>query len=162
MNRKEKLIEKLGVHLENKEHYAPLAARIIAYLILHGKKGATFDNLVCELNASKSSISTHLTNLQAIDRIIYFTKPGDRKKYYFLNPNSWINSTNKMIDDWDAERELHIEIKEYKKEINANLPKDSEDKFDLEFHTNYLNYLEQAIHLMKILQSTQIANHTNE
>lgn len=162
MNRKEKLIEKLGVHLENKEHLAPLAARIIASLILCGKKGATFDNLVCELNASKSTISTHLTTLQAMDRVVYYTKPGDRKKYYFLTPDAWLNSTNEMIDNWNAERELHLEIKEYKKEINETLPKNSDEKFDLEFHTNYLNYLEQAIHLMQTLQSKLIANHTND
>ena len=34
------LVEKLGVHLENREQLAPVAARILAYIILTGKKGA--------------------------------------------------------------------------------------------------------------------------
>lgn len=162
VSKREKLIEKLGVHIEHKERVAPLAARIIASLILRGKKGATFDNLVCELQASKSAISTNLTTLQAMDRIIYYTKPGDRKKYYLLNPNSWINTTNEMIANWNTERDLHLEISDYKKEINKNLPDDSDEKFDLDFHTDYLKYLDQAISLMQKLQSKLIVNQTND
>jgi len=84
LTKKESLIEKLGVHIESKDQLAPLAARILSTLILTGKKGATFESLVCELNASKSTISTHLTTLQAANRITYHTKCGDRKKYSHL------------------------------------------------------------------------------
>ena len=35
------LVEKLGVHLENREQLAPVAARILSYIILTGKKGTT-------------------------------------------------------------------------------------------------------------------------
>lgn len=162
LDKKEKLIEKLGVHIEHKERIAPLAARIIASLILRGKKGTTFDHFVCELKASKSAISTNLSTLQAMDRINYYTKSGDRKKYYILNPDSWINSTNEMIANWNAERDLHLEISEYKKEINSTLPSDSEEKFDIDFHAGYLNYLDQAIALMQKLQATLIVNQTND
>ena len=73
----------MGVHIETREQLAPLAARIIATLVLKGKKGETFENLVCELNASKSTIFTHLTTLQASNRITYYTKSGDRKNTLF-------------------------------------------------------------------------------
>ena len=69
------LIEELGVHLEG-DHLAPLAARILATLILSGKKGVTFEELVNELNAGKSTVSTHLDHLQNTNRVTYFTKPG--------------------------------------------------------------------------------------
>ncbi len=151
----------MGVHLEHKEQLAPLAGRILANLVLKGKKGETFENLVSDLNASKSTIFTHLTTLQASNRITYYTKPGDRKKYFILSPNAMINSMNEIIENWKEEKELHLEISNYKKEINETLPKDSDDKFDLEFHQEYLNYLEQASALMKNLRQKLIENHKN-
>ena len=68
------LVEKLGVHLENREQLAPVASRILAYIILTGKKGATFEDMVTILRASKSTISTHLNHLQDLKKIVYFTK----------------------------------------------------------------------------------------
>lgn len=152
MGEKEKLIERLGCYLESKEQLAPLAARIIAKLILKGKQGSTFENLVCELGASKSTISTHLSNLQAAERITYYTKPGDRKKYFILSPDAMIRSMNAMLKNWKNERDLHLEIMDYKRTINATLPENSEERFDLEFHTDYLEFLEQASASMEKLR----------
>ncbi len=149
----------MGVHLENKEQLAPLAARILANLVLKGKKGETFENLVCDLKASKSTIFTHLTNLQASHRITYYTKPGDRKKYFILSPDALIRSMDEMIQNWNDEREIHLEISEYKKEINKSLPEGSSDKFDLEFHKDYLKYLDQVTAIMQDLRSKLIENH---
>ncbi len=144
MNRKEKLVERLGVHLETKEQIAPLAARILAKLILIGKKGITFEDLVCDLCASKSTISSHLTNLQATQRITYFTKSSDRKKYFILSPDAMIKSMTEMLKTWEAETILHREVMEYKEEINQSLAENSDEKFELDFHKDYISFLEQA------------------
>lgn len=152
MTKKEKLIEKLGVHIESKDQLAPLAARILATLVLSGKKGSTFESLVYELSASKSTISTHLTTLQAANRITYHTKCGDRKKYFTLVPDVMINSMTEMLKNWKNERDLHLEIMEYKKEINAELPKECPEIFDLEFHTDYIEFLDQASNSMEKLR----------
>ncbi|QAA82407.1 transcriptional regulator [Aequorivita sp. H23M31] len=151
----------MGVHLESREQLAPLAARILAHLVLKGKKGETFEHLVSDLNASKSTIFTHLSTLQASNRITYYTKSGDRKKYFILSPNALINSMDEIIENWKDEKELHLEISNYKKDINETLPEDSEDKFDLEFHQEYLNYLDQASSLMQNLRTKLIENHKN-
>ena len=152
----------MGVHLETREQLAPLAARILSYLVLKGRKGETFENLVSDLNASKSTIFTHLTTLQASHRITYYTKTGDRKKYFILSPNALIISMNTMIENWKDEREIHLEISKYKEDINQELPEDSDDKFDLEFHADYLDYLDQVTSLMKNLRSKLIENHKND
>lgn len=144
MNRKEKLVERLGVHLENKEQIAPLAARILSKLILIGKKGITFEDLVCDLGASKSTISSHLTNLQATQRVTYFTKSGDRKKYFILSPDAMIKSMTEMLKTWELESVLHREVMEYKEEINHSLPENSDEKFELDFHKDYISFLDQA------------------
>lgn len=161
MSKRKKLIEKLGVYFENKEHLAPLATRILSTLILTGKQGITFDGLVHELDASKSTISSHLTTLQAANRITYYTKPGDRKKYFTLIPDAMIQSMAEMMKDWKCQRELHLEIMEYKQEINDALPKNSEEHFDLEFHTEYLEFLDQASASIEKLKNKLTENHKN-
>lgn len=144
--RKNELIEKLGIHIEQSEQIAPVAARIIATLILTGKKGITFEELVTNLCASKSTVFTHLTHLQSIKRINYFTKPGDRKKYFVITTTGIIQKMNEMMENWKKEKELHLEIMQYKIESNVHSESenDAEDTFDLEFHKDYLSFLEQA------------------
>lgn len=162
MNTRKKLIEKIGVQIESKDQMAPVAARILATLILSGKQGVTFESLVCELNASKSTISKHLTTLQAADRITYYTKSGDRKKYFILIPDAMIKAMSNMLETWKCERKLHEEIMEYKREINKTIPKDSEGYFDLEFHTEYLEYLQQASVSIEKLQKKLTEKHKND
>lgn len=157
MDREGKLIEKMGVHIESKEQIAPLAARIIASLVLKGKKGETFEGLVEQLCASKSTIFTHLTNLQASHRITYYTKPGDRKKYFILSPNALIIQMDEMIEGWREEREIHMEIAAYKSDINKNI-ENIDEQFDLDFHSMYMTYLEQASFLMQNLKSKLVEN----
>ncbi|WP_416445948.1 GbsR/MarR family transcriptional regulator [Leeuwenhoekiella sp. A16] len=149
---KERLIERLGVHIECKDQFAPLAARIMSTLVLTGKKGCCFDALVADLNASKSTVSTHLNNLQQSNRISYYTKCGDRKKYFIMHPDSMILKMDEMVATWEKEKDLHLQIMEYKKEINKHLPQDDDSKFELEFHTDYLLFLEQASSSIKRLR----------
>lgn len=160
MTKRERIIEKLGVHIESREQLAPLAARILSTLILTGKRGITFESLVCELGASKSTIFTHLTTLQAANRITYYTKSGDRKKYFILIPDVMIQSMTEMIKKWNCEKEIHMEIMDYKKELNETL-EDSE-KFDLEFHRDYLDFLTQASASVEKLQKTLIEKNKND
>jgi|TARA_R100000306_G_scaffold25158_3_gene28217 DNA-binding transcriptional regulator GbsR (MarR family) len=152
LEKRNKLIEKLGCHIEHREQMAPLAARILATLILSGHKGTTFETLVEKLCASKSTISTHLSVLQAANRITYHTKPGDRKKYFTLIPDAMIKSMNDMLKNWQVERELHLEVMDYKKSINEALPDNSEERFDLDFHADYLAFLNYNINSLQNLK----------
>ncbi len=141
------LIEELGVHLEG-EHLAPLAARILSTLILSGKKGVTFDQLVCELQAGKSTISNHLDHLQNTNRVKYFTKSGDRKRYFIVDPNLVLNVMEEMINKWEKEKKLHLKIREYKQQCNKKA--ETEDfHFDLEFQDDFLTFLEETSSAVK-------------
>lgn len=137
------LIEELGVHLEG-EQLAPLAARIFATLILSGKKGVTFDELVNDLQAGKSSISTHLDHLQQTNRVKYFTKTGDRKRYFMVDPNLILNIMDEMINKWDTEMQLHTQIRKYKEKSNEVARKTGGFEFDLEFQDDFLTFLEET------------------
>ncbi|MFD2543065.1 GbsR/MarR family transcriptional regulator [Lacinutrix gracilariae] len=152
------LVEKLGVHLENREQIAPVAARILAYIILTGKSGATFEDMVSVLCASKSTISTHLNHLQDLNKIEYFTKTGDRKKYFIINKNTIIQHVDRMISHWDEERAIHLEIKSYKEIQNEVKIKNEEEKFDLSFHNDYVKFVDEATASVKELREKLINN----
>ena len=146
------LVEKLGVHLENREQLAPVAARILSYIILTGKSGTTFEDMVTILCASKSTISTHLNHLQDLNKIVYFTKTGDRKKYFVINKDMVLQHIDEMINDWNEIRELHLEIKKYKETINNHKIENEEERFDLNFHNNYIKFIDGASASVKELR----------
>ncbi|MGJ8591676.1 MAG: GbsR/MarR family transcriptional regulator [Aquaticitalea sp.] len=146
------LVEKLGVHLEKREQLAPVAARILSYIILTGKQGTTFEDMVNILCASKSTISTHLNHLQDLNKIVYFTKTGDRKKYFVINKDMVIQHIDAMMDEWKEVKALHLEIRDYKKEVNSTKNEDA-SKFELDFHDVYIRFLEEASRSISTLKS---------
>lgn len=151
VERKNKLVERLGVFIENEDNMAPLEARIFSTLVLTGKGGITFDSLVKDLNASKSTICTHLNTLQASGRVSYFTKPGDRKRYFIVTPNRLFQVMNEMLEKWNKQFDIHSDIIEYKKEANSQTTAESEE-FDLHFHENYLLFLEEVSNAVEKLK----------
>jgi len=155
------LVEKLGVHLENREQLAPVAARILAYIILTGKKGTTFEDMVTILCASKSTISTHLNHLQDLKKIVYFTKTGDRKKYFIINKDMIVQHIDNMINEWQEVRELHLEIKSYKEAFNSHKVENEEEKFDLNFHNDYIKFLDEASASIEQLKTKLTDNQFN-
>lgn len=161
---KVELVERLGVQLE-KDHLAPVAARIFATLILAGRRGVTFDNLVSELNASKSTVSTNLDQLQTAGKIQYFTKPGDRKRYFIINPNLMLNIIDEMVAKWETQKDIHEQVLEYKGKVNS-LEKD-EAPYDLEFQKDYLIFLEEATAAIQklrtnIINKKHLTNHNSK
>ncbi|WP_336067666.1 transcriptional regulator [Mesoflavibacter sp. CH_XMU1404-2] len=155
-SKKMALVEKLGVHLEGRENLAPVAARIMAYIILTGKQGTTFDDLVTNLCASKSTISTHLNHLQDLKKLEYFTKPGDRKKYFIVNVDTMLQSIDNMLKEWKSEKELHEEIKAYKVDVNTIL--DQEHQFEFGYHDSSIEFLHGAILSISKLKESLINN----
>lgn len=86
---KEELIEMFGVHFESQLNIPPLGARILGLLIIDScKAGITFEDLVERMGASKSSVSTNINLLLKLGKIVYYTLPGDRKKYFRPSPLS--------------------------------------------------------------------------
>lgn len=147
------LVEKLGVHIEKREQLAPVAARILSYTILTGKKGCTFEDMVNILCASKSTISTHLNHLQDLNKIEYFTKTGDRKKYFIINKDMVVHHVDNLMNEWKEVRELHQEIRTYKETVNSQNTGDDSEKFDLNFHNDYIKFLDEATASIEILRT---------
>lgn len=157
-----KLIERLGVSIEKDENLAPLAARILSTLILLGNKGCSFDELVHRLNASKSTISSHLSHLETNGRISYYTKQGDRKRYFVLSKDHTINMINKVILKWENQKVIHQEVFEFKQSFNKVHEGSADDQLDPHFHEDYLVFIEEASSAFQKLKQTIINKQKTE
>ena len=83
IQKQKELIEKIGRQNE-KEGYQPVTARIMGLLTVMDKEEYTFEEIVQEMQISKSSASNALKNLEIRGVIEYITYPGDRKRYFRL------------------------------------------------------------------------------
>lgn len=81
IRKQKELIEEIGRHFD-KQGFQPIAGRIMGLLMVLDKEQFTFDEIVEELQISKSSASNALRNLEIRDVIEYVTHPGDRKRYF--------------------------------------------------------------------------------
>lgn len=151
---KDQLIELVGVHVEKEKNIAPLAARILATLIVTCKQGVTFEQLVEDLGASKSTICTHLNTLEASGQIDYFTKPGDRKRYFIMTPNRLIQFIDEKVAKYESDKALHKKLIHYKTHVNEQFKDDHEKQCDLSFHKNFLIFLEEVTAIFKKLKTT--------
>lgn len=133
---REEIIELYGNHFEKLYNIPPLASRILGTLIIDGcKTGLTFESLVEKMSASKSSISTNLNLLLKMDKISYFTKTGDRKKYFKpANLSERLANFHKLID---YEMVIIDRMINYR-EATASCP---EEKCNLENVKAYRNHL---------------------
>lgn len=113
--------ENLGLSFD-KLGLPPLAGRVLAYLMLSEPPFRTFDEIVAYLQASKSSVSTTLKYLEQMEMISYKTFPGDRKRYFKVEPTRWVSlirvndKIRTMISVFDhvlaLKKQKDIEIKE--------------------------------------------------
>src|SRR4030043_931841 len=81
IKRQKELVETMG-RVYDKEGFQPIAGRILGLLTIMDKEQFTFDEIVEELQISKSSASNALHMLEIRDIIEYVTKSGDRKRYF--------------------------------------------------------------------------------
>ena len=146
--KKTDIVEQLGVYFEKEKNTPPLAARILATLIATGNRGITFEQLVNDLEASKSTISTHLTNLEYNNAVTYFTKSGDRKRYYILKPGYITRKITDQINQWKTEINIQKEVLAYKEAYNHE-HNNSEELLPTTFHELLLQFLEDSVVYME-------------
>jgi DNA-binding transcriptional regulator GbsR (MarR family) len=75
------LVESIGRQAEQ-EGMQPVTARVMALLMVMDREEYTFNEIVAELNISKSSASLALNTLQIKGIVEYITRPGERKRYF--------------------------------------------------------------------------------
>lgn len=151
--RKKELVEKFGVFMERQDNLPPIAARIFASLVVNKGDGTTFDELVIFLAASKSTISTNIQLLSNRGMLTFYTKPGDRKKYFILSPESLLSRVEEQIVQYRTEYKIVKEITEFREEIN-------EQKTDVVSNNSYpyLDFLSNSLSLLENLKENVRTN----
>lgn len=92
------LIERIGVFHEQRG-MQPLMGRIVGLLLVLDEAEATFDEIVDYLNVSKSAVSNALNILQLQGLVAYKTKPGERKRYFYMTMENWEEALEKELCD---------------------------------------------------------------
>jgi len=96
IQKQREVIEILGRFFD-KEGLQPISGRILGLLMVMDKEQFTFDEIVEELQISKSSASNALRNLEIRGQVEYITIPGDRKRYFQLKRHDVFS----MIKDFE-------------------------------------------------------------
>ena len=112
------MTETLGLHIEDEYSLPPLAARIYADLVLTDDQGLTFEECLSKRAASKGSVSTALNLLQKMGIIAYYTKPGDRKRYFTIAARKafFRSKLEEQLKKIDKDRAMIKLVNDYNKE----------------------------------------------
>lgn len=112
------LVEEIGMAIEQRAHLSPLAARIYAALILSSEEGLTFDEIVEWHQASKSSVSNNLNVLIKLNHVEYYTKPGDRKRYFRTSKFYVKSAMEKYHEHFEQELRVLEKINTFNRQHN--------------------------------------------
>lgn len=137
------LVEEIGLALEQRADLSPLAARIYAALILSSEDGQTFDEIVAWHQASKSSVSNNLNVLTKLKYVEYYTKPGDRKRYFRTSKFYVKSAMEKYHEHFERELEILVKINSFNKKHNPE--KFKNEKSIGTFYQDYLSDLNKGL-----------------
>jgi DNA-binding transcriptional regulator GbsR (MarR family) len=131
LNEKQKaIVEKFGVFFE-KHGLSPAQARVVGLLMICDRAELTFEEICQTLQLSKSAVSTALNSLLMMGRIEYYTKPGDRKRYFYVNPLKSESDNDAILKKLSGTADLYREILAARSK--TNLKYNSELKRWIEF-----------------------------
>ncbi|SFH77701.1 GbsR/MarR family transcriptional regulator [Halpernia frigidisoli] len=121
----DQIFHKLVNFSMNNFQLPPLAAKIYAYLTFDFEmNGVSFEELVEDLKASKSSISSNLEILLKSKYITTLNKIDERKRYFTLNPDYVKIRFGGIIDRLEREvdilEDLQVLVKSRKVEENSS------------------------------------------
>lgn len=123
IQKQKELIERIGRNNE-RDGFQPVTARILGLLMVMDKEEYTFDEIVDEMQISKSSTSNALKILELRGAIEYLTYPGDRKRYFrFVS-----GDINEMIDEVEKRMLQKLDIMNRIIELKKN-PNSKNAKF---------------------------------
>lgn len=138
-----RLIEKLGLQIEERMTLSPLASRIYALLILSPYDGLTFEEIKEVIQASKSSTSVNINVLVQLNYIKFYTKPGDRRRYFQISKYNALVSLENYQNEVQKEIEIISTINNFNK---MNHPeKVSSEKILGDIFEEYLEEKKQLI-----------------
>lgn len=151
------LVEKIGIGIEERLKLSPLAARIYALLILSSYEGLTFEDIRAHIQASKSSASVNINVLTQLGYISFYTKSGDRKRYFKISRYSQMVSLETERQNMDTEMKMIEQINSFNKKYHPE--KFTDEKTIGHIYQGYLTkkqrLLETTIQKMKAFRENE-------
>ncbi len=129
-HKQKQLVETIGRQYES-EGIQPVAGRIIALLMTMDKEEYTFDEIVEELQISKSSASVALKLLQLRETVEYVTHPGDRKRYFRIKTQEPFAMIDHFKEEMTKHRQLLQKVVELKSDAESRNSKFFRDLLDM-------------------------------
>lgn len=129
------LVERFGV-FNQQQGLPPAESRIIALFLISDEVELTFDQIREELALSKSATSNALHTLSQTGKVIYKTRPGDRKRYFMSNIMSWKESASDSFQKMLSANGLLQEILDQR---SASTPEFNTALKDLVDFMEYMN-----------------------
>lgn len=118
ITKQKEMIEIIGISLE-KYAFPPVAGRILGLLMVMDKEEYTFDEIVEEMNISKSTASNALRTLELRETVDYVTHPGDRKRYFRISFSDIKMVVDEIRKKFEASYLLLDEVIALKKNQNS-------------------------------------------
>jgi DNA-binding transcriptional regulator GbsR (MarR family) len=128
------LVEKIGV-INEKIGMQPVAARINALLQVSNNTLLTFDEIQETLQVSKSSVSNAINILLSTGQIEYFTKPGERKRYFRSNMEKWPKIIDQLVEFALTYRDIFKQVLELRSEEDPQFNQSIRDLI------NFIDYI---------------------
>ena len=123
MTDRDAFIERMGLSAET-DGLSRIAGRLVGALILESEP-RSLDDFADQLGVSKASISTEARRLLERGVAERVGKPGDRRDYYILAPDFFVQTIRFRLSRWER---LHVLAREMQTEL-ADAPRLVRDRF---------------------------------
>jgi len=98
IQQKEQMVERMGIFFE-KQGLTPIHGRVFAFLLLAEPPHKDFYEIQEFLKASKSAVSNAIKFLMNTGLVEYITFSGDRRRYFRVNTQGWMELTKKKMQN---------------------------------------------------------------
>jgi DNA-binding transcriptional regulator GbsR (MarR family) len=109
-----KIVETMGVLIEQRG-YAAVPGRILSYLLISEPPYRDFYEIQEFMKASKSTISTNLSQLMERGVVNYITFSGDRKRYFQANTKGLLSNIKNRYKEGEFFNEMLGETLQHRK-----------------------------------------------
>jgi len=135
---KKELLDRFATAYKN-DGFPPLAGRIMGLFYISDKKHLSFEDIICETEASKGAVSKILKQLIQLHRINYTKINNGRKRLFYLDINGLKFFLQMIIDNYKAQDQMLkecLQIRTNENEEMNNFIKDS-----INFNKEVLTFL---------------------
>lgn len=126
------------------DNYPPIAGKILGLFYISDQKYFTFEELMKELNVSKSAISKALKLLLEIGEVNYKKIEGNkRKRHFYLDIQGNIDRLERLVNAYYMQTQLLEETLEFRSSNNQEL--NNFIKTSIKFNKEALYYFDKKI-----------------